>query len=423
MFRHVLRRYSSTSSPIETLRKVTFPSVPTTPPPTSPTVYVTDDEFAKYVKPLHWFRWSIVHFNRNLYLTPDGELRSGVFSSPYLQRTLHFRGVVGTKEFLRDLIEIVQSGSKEEGATHEPFVAIRPFGTSQESYRVAVFSGTHRCQDAPSLLNAEGTRVGPGISLHDARLAIVVERVFTDYVRAGRGFETPWKCRNIPRNVGDVKGRQRKADEALIRKEGGWYDAMTTPDLGGVTPLPIPEVPVEVGDEVCTDEEFARVIRPLYTRGWYMVYNNVTRKGGDGQVVLEKQPVLNGFFRFTSFEAAMGFSQEVLDLARVEKVGAMLWVDAQTVTVQGPAWDRGKGGGGGVMKVEARFAVLVEEKFVKEYGKWARASSVVGMKFLSQPESVESVKTHPAAQMANGPSRYMQRKWSRIVGASQRDSP
>ncbi|KAF8630019.1 hypothetical protein AX15_003151, partial [Amanita polypyramis BW_CC] len=296
--------------PIPEKRKVPIPEFP--PAPKSPLVYVTENEYQTYVKPLFWYRWSLKFLRRNLYLI-DGELRSGVFSSPHLRRTLYFNGTEHIKSFVRDINEIIASEK------HEPFVSIRTNDNNPDVYQVSIFSNTHQCHDAPSLLHEGGTRIGPGISLLDARIANLVERHFQEkYLKPGHGFDRPWKHQTIPADVENIKKMHLEADEKMMEKELSSFDSIITPDLGGVIPMPVPEAPLRVYGETCTDDDFARVISPLYTRGWYIVYNNIPKENDSGQVVIEKHPVLNGFYRFRSFDTAVQFSQDVIDLARAE---------------------------------------------------------------------------------------------------------
>lgn len=202
---------------------------------------------------------------------------------------------------------------------------------SNDSFRVSVMSCTPRCEDAPSLLTKDGTRIGPGISLHDARFAIVLEKSFYNFLCAKRGFDTPWKRLEIPEHVDMIKAMQRDEDRALNKRELGRKEFVQTPSLEDVIPHPLPEPPSCVSNEPCTDQDFEETIVPLYSRGWYVVYNNVT-VGIKEKRKLEKQPVLNGFFRFTSFPVAMQFSRDLLDLAEAEKVSALILVSGGMMT-------------------------------------------------------------------------------------------
>lgn len=143
------------------------------------------------------------------------------------------------------------------GFQHEPFLSIRKVDFRvEDAYKITVFLCTHQCRDAPSLL-----AIG------------------------------------------------------LIKKELKRLTPIKTPSLEEVMPLSVPEPPPWVSDEPCTDDDFEDAIEPL-TR---VVYNNVTPEI-EGKFEIEKRPVLNGLFRFTSFDAALRFSRDVVDLASAEKV-------------------------------------------------------------------------------------------------------
>ena len=213
------------------------------------------------------------------------------------------------------------------GFQHEPFLSIRKVDVGvEDAYKITVFLCTHQCRDAPSLLAREETRIGPGISVYDARFAIVVEKSFQRFLWTKRAFNAPWGYRIIMDNVRKIKARQRSEDIELIRKELKRVTPMKTPWLEDVTPRSLPETPPWVFDEPCTNDDFEDVIEPLYTRGWSLVYNfNVTPEIG-GKFVIEKRPVLNGLLKFTSFEAALWFSRDVVDLASAEKVSVTVVV-------------------------------------------------------------------------------------------------
>jgi len=168
-------------------------------------------------------------------------------------------------------------------------------------------------------LEEDGTRLGPGISICDARFAVVVEKAFFRFLWTKRAFDSPWRHLVIPGSVAKIKARQRKEDLALAKKELVRHSFVETPSLEDVIPQPVPEPSLCVCNELCTDEDFAETIQPLFSRGWYVVYNNVTVYV-DEEYKVQKQPVLNGFFRFTSFPAAMQFSRDVFELADAEKV-------------------------------------------------------------------------------------------------------
>ena len=213
------------------------------------------------------------------------------------------------------------------GFQHEPFLSVHKvdFGV-EDAYKITIFLSTRQCHDAPSVLDRNGTRIGPGISVYDARFAIVVEKSFQRFLWTKRAFDLPWRHQVIMDNVEGIKARQRDKDLELIQKELKRVTPVKTPSPANVTPFFVPEPPLWASDEPCTDEDFEDVIQPLYARGWYLVYNNVTPEV-DGKFVIEKRPVLNGFFRFTSFEAALRFSQDVVDLASAEKVCVMVVVE------------------------------------------------------------------------------------------------
>lgn len=164
----------------------------------------------------------------------------------------------------------------------------------------------------------------------------------------------------------------------------------------------MPEPPLWGYDGPCTDYDFKDVIRPLYTRGWCVIYNNMALEV-DGKCAIGKRPVLNGVFRFMSFDAALRFSRDVLDLARAEKVSIMiveitmmtryqitvsLWLEARIVVVQGVSQVKENR----VMRRDAR----VEQLFVEKH---ARQSQLHGMKLFAQPLTVEKVSTQPTARI------------------------
>ncbi|KAF8348711.1 hypothetical protein F5887DRAFT_951536 [Amanita rubescens] len=410
---HVLRRPLVSSLHSETInrpppklseRKVKLPKKP--PVPTGPNVYVTNKEYLKYIRPLFWYRWTIKFFARDLFLK-DGELYAGAFNCPYLKRDMHFFGVENAKLFLGRLTRICRAAGKE------PFLSIRKvtYGPEYDAYRITVLSCTPKCHDAPSLLDADATRIGPGISIYDARFAVVLEKAFFRFLWTKRAFDSPWRHLVIPKNVANIKAKQREEDLALSRKELVRHSFVQTPTLEDVIPQPVPEPLPCVSNEPCTDVDFGETIESLFSRGWYVVYNNVT-VNVNGEFQVQKQPVLNGFFRFTSFPATMQFSRDVLELADAEKIAVSLWSDAQTVTVQGVS----EVNGNMVMTRDARFATLVEQLFVDQYSRHARRSQVRAMKFLAQPRTVEELLTHPGARSHR---TYMWDKWEKIVHKRQ----
>ncbi len=92
-----------------------------------------------------------------------------------------------------------------------------------------------------------------------------------------------------------------------------------------------------------------------------------------------------------------------------------LWLDAQTVTVQGVSDVNGNM----VMTRDVRFATLVERLFVDQYSQHARQSQVRAMKFLAQPQTVEELLTHVGSRSHR---TYMWEKWEKILRKRRREA-
>jgi hypothetical protein len=76
---------------------------------------------------------------------------------------------------------------------------------------------------------------------------------------------------------------------------------------------PPPALPrMENSDGFCTERDFSKTIVPLYASGWSIVYKNCYQKTSDTVKAL-KIPTLTGFYKFTSFDDAMSFVQDVMN--------------------------------------------------------------------------------------------------------------
>ncbi|KAF8637908.1 hypothetical protein AX17_002531 [Amanita inopinata Kibby_2008] len=280
-----------------------------------------------------------------------------------------------------------------------------------DCYRVSVNLATMECRDAPSLLTESGTRIGPGISLRDARFANLIERQFQDrYLNVGRGYELPWRNISVPTSIEELKVKQREVDEKFLRKR-----ERSLPEVNfapGASPLPVPE-PLVASETSCDDGDFTSVISPLYTRGWSVVFNHVP-KLKENRGILEKYPVLNGFFKLKSFRAAALFGQDVIALSRAENMSLSLFIEMQTITVQGLSQTSRPE----ITRRDARFATLVERLFIDKYSGDARAASVHLFGRLVQPESVEELRKHPATLL--NVNRYKDLKYMRILRTKER---
>ncbi|KIM75952.1 hypothetical protein PILCRDRAFT_826793 [Piloderma croceum F 1598] len=142
------------------------------PPPQSLLYPLVQEDISRYLKPMYTRRWSVKWNNRQLHPT-KGTL--------FLAKTFKLVDYEATMSFLRDIAIIV----REEN--HHPEIAF--------NYRtVKIQTQTHRIA-GPSIPipDADGKiiRTPPGLTLNDARLAIRIEKLFTDvYLADGRGRPT-----------------------------------------------------------------------------------------------------------------------------------------------------------------------------------------------------------------------------------------
>ncbi|KAF8727682.1 hypothetical protein AX14_007118 [Amanita brunnescens Koide BX004] len=114
----------------------------------------------------------------------------------------------------------------------------------------------------------------------------------------------------------------------------------------------------------------------------------------DGKCAIGKRPVFNGVFRFTSFDAALRFSRDVLDLARAEKITVSLWLEARIVVVQGVSQVKENR----VMRRDARVEQLFVEKHARQSQLRARYEAV-----CAAADSREGVHTtHSEDYAVNG---------------------
>ncbi|PFH49906.1 hypothetical protein AMATHDRAFT_62189, partial [Amanita thiersii Skay4041] len=364
-------------------------------------------QLQQYIQPLLKGHWALRFHTRTL-LLKGGELLGVKYLVPCLRRWFHFGNVDDASAFLKDVVRV----SEEEG--NEPLLVIKEHVGEEKEYRVAVYSMTPDCHDAVSLIAKGSQRVGPGLSLMDARFGIILEREFSDnYLSTGRGRDPKWRWTQVPKNVYWIKERQWRGERALIRQmTKPVFGSMVTPSLEGVVPLPIPDAPASA-EGACGDEEFTTLIKPLYSRGWYVVYNHQLRKLSNAEITLKKYPIMTGFYDLKMFDVAVAFTQDVLTLARAENIAVSLWVDSRTVTVQGTSEMSMN-----ISLREARFAILVERLFAEKYKGHPRTDDVHPLSLLAQPQTVKELRNHPLSNV--NPKVYENLRVQKMVQATLR---
>lgn len=161
---------------------------------------------------------------------------------------------------------------------------------------------THQCQGSPD--KDYSTCVGPGITLHDVRLAIQTEKLYYT-INPESSFDVK---PGTPMTIRDVLASHRYANERF-KKQLAWTKLF--PPLIPVHSSVKAALPDEdASKKYCTDTDFSRTIVPLYGSGWSIVYKG--HRNVSDKVTGLKIPTLTGFYKFKSFEDAMSFAQDVM---------------------------------------------------------------------------------------------------------------
>ncbi|TFK38074.1 hypothetical protein BDQ12DRAFT_683925 [Crucibulum laeve] len=376
-------RLQSTSSTTKTpTTPLPIPSIP--PRPEEPTPYVTTAQIREYIAPLYTRFWAVNYFHREILLR-EGELVEESFVAPGLNRAFTFRDFAAASNFLKDVEDIA---GKEQ---HIPSITVRGSRLVSGTPHVEIASWTAQTVDAPSLLTPGESRIGPGITLKDARLAILLEKKFDEsYLTNDIGVPStkrPSRHTREPSTLEAITARQRKLDGVVLKREASQKLVVAEPKVGR---HPIPNAPA-ASEGMCGDEEFANVLVPLFSRGWSVWYKGGTFHEGEN-VIASQVASLVGFFRFKSFDDCVALAQEILALAQKENVhDAVISIDANTVTVERLLRRTAEQD---IPINDARFAVLVEQLVSDKYHHKLRDSNVYSIQRRAYPSSVEELKMH-----------------------------
>lgn len=142
-------------------------------PPEALNHFLTEEDIDHYVKPMITRKWAVLQNNGQLNTKKD---------TLFFAKEFKFTGYDATMSFINDIASIV----REEN--HHPEVAF-------DYVTVKVQTQTHRIANSAFSVRCADGKI-PGITRKDLRLAIRIEKLFTEvYLSDGRGLATGKKGR------------------------------------------------------------------------------------------------------------------------------------------------------------------------------------------------------------------------------------
>ncbi|KAJ7704343.1 hypothetical protein B0H17DRAFT_1126705 [Mycena rosella] len=353
--------------------------LPELPPPplvslfTSAVQSITQADIDHYVAPLYERNWRVFMEMPNLVLSDDS-LERGARNVPMLGKKFWFLRGRAAATFLTDLVDFV--GQEE----HEPRITLF-LGRMKQHVIVRM----HTLRTTGETDDLDEANVRPGLSARDLRLALLLENHFQDkYVRSKQALPLLEMLRKP--DVPDLTGIRIWHDSGIARAtELLKADEDWAPSPLARSPLP-PPPDLADADTVCTDADLDTFLRPLYIRGWHAAFLPILGK----DKLYAQTLCLTGFFRFTSFAAAIAFVRAVVAFPWYKQDTAELHflIDAQTVRAQlvYPPDHRALTLG------NLRAALRIEQLFDAEFVGSARMSSVHPYRNVHQPASVQELR-------------------------------
>lgn len=286
---------------------VQIPLIQTTQEPARDT-QISESQFQTFIRPMLTRGWKL-WFRRRYFMLEDSKLVFRTHFAPHFGRTFSFESIESGSKFLRDVETIVDKESvsvnsctgPKRGLTtdllkHEPMIMLRRGGKS-----ITVATYTQEASGAPT--THPGSR-GPGITLSDVNLAIMIEHIYPE-----SDVQVSHHSEDI-RSVAYLWGLQKK---------GQWITAQAA-TKSYVAPrkfrvLAIPSLPPS-SRAWCSDDDYASLLVPLYTRGFRVFHGS--RYGLE--TPLTKTPFLSRAFPFPTVKSAFAFAHDLLNAIRDEQV-------------------------------------------------------------------------------------------------------